>query len=208
MKLRPVYQLGWTLTRVLSWLLFNPRVVGRENIPSSGGFIMASNHISYYDPPLVGSWQKRQMYFFAKRELFRHRLIGAILRACNSISVNRGTIDRQSVRTAVDVVRQGYGLVVFPEGTRSRTKHFLPPKPGLGMLARAAECPIVPAYLYGNNRLRDCLLRRTRMTIAYGEPFSAEWVASFPDDKAGYQALTNAVMDRIGRLRDYVVALK
>jgi 1-acyl-sn-glycerol-3-phosphate acyltransferase len=207
-KLRPVYLAGWALSRVVSWLLFNPRTLGRENIPRTGGFIMASNHISNYDPPIVGSWQPRQMYFFAKHELFRNRLIGMFLRACNALSVKRGTIDRNAMRGAVEVVRKGYGLVVFPEGTRSRTEHFLPPKPGLAMLARAAECPIVPAYLYGNNRLKDCLFRRTRMTIVYGEPFSAAWVASFPDGKEGYLALVEAVMERIGQLREQVKQTK
>ena len=168
---------------------------------------MASNHISYYDPPLIGSWQRREMYFFAKQELFRNRLFGAVIRACNSIPVKRGTIDRQAVREAVDVIQKGFGLVVFPEGTRSKTRHFLPPKPGAGMLAQASRCPIVPAYLHGNNRLKDCFLRRTRMTIVYGEPFSAEWVASFPDEKAGYQAITEAVMERIGQLREQVARL-
>ncbi len=208
MKPRPVYWAGWAFFRVMFWLLFRPRVLGQENIPSTGGFILASNHISYYDPPIVGCWQKRQMYFFAKQELFRNRLFGALIRAANSIPVKRGTIDRLAVRMAVDVVRQGNGLVVFPEGTRSKTPHFLPPKAGVGMLARAAQCPIVPAYLYGNNRLKDCFWRRKRMTIAYGEPLSADLVASFADDKEGYQALADVVMERIGRLRDYVAALK
>jgi len=207
-KPKPVYWAGWTFFRALSWLIFHPRILGQENIPNTGGFILASNHISNYDPPIIGCWQKRQLYFFAKQELFRNRLFGALIRAANSIPVKRGTIDRLAVRTAVEVVSRGNGLVVFPEGTRSRTKDFLPPKPGVGMLAKAAHCPIVPTYLYGNNRLKDCLWRRARMTIFYGEPFSAEFVASFSDDKAGYQALAEAVMERIGRLRDHVAALK
>ena len=91
MRLRPFYYAGWGLIRLTSWLLFNPRVIGREHIPRQGGFIMASNHISYFDPPLLGSWQTRQMYFFAKQELFRNRLFGALNRACNSIPVKRGS---------------------------------------------------------------------------------------------------------------------
>jgi len=97
--------------------------------------------------------------------------------------------------------------VVFPEGTRHALSIFCPLN-RRGMLAREAKCPIVPTYLYGNNRLKDCLLRRTRMTIAYGEPLSADFVASFPDDKVGYQALAEVVMERIASLRDHVAALK
>ena len=205
MKLKPVYFVGYWLTRILSWLLFRPRIIGRENVPREGGFIMASNHISYYDPPLIGGWQPRQMYFFTKQELFRNRLFGAVLRACNSLPVKRGTIDRQAIKLATDTIRQGHGLVFFPEGTRSRTDQFLPAKPGLGVVARTAECLIVPVYLHGSNRLKDCLRRRTRLTIIYGEPFSTDWVRSFPPVKSGYQALAEAVMERIANLRRQIV---
>lgn len=208
MKLRPVYFAGYWLTRILSWVLFRPRIIGRENVPRHGGFIMASNHISYYDPPLVGSWQRRRMYFFTKQELFRNRLFGAILRACNSLPVKRGTIDREAIRLAVETIHQGYGLVLFPEGTRSHSDQFLPAKAGLGVVARTAECPIVPAYLHGSNMLRDCFRRRTRLTIVYGEPFSTDWVRSFPAEKSGYQAIAEAVMERIAQLRRQVTPVK
>ena len=208
MNLRPVYFGGYWLTRILSWLLFRPRIVGRENVPRQGGFIMASNHISYYDPPLIGSWQKRRLYFFAKQELFRNRFFGAVLRACNSLPVRRGTIDRQAIKLAVGIIHQGYGLAFFPEGTRSLTDQFLPAKPGLGVVANAAECPIVPVYLHGSNRLMDCLRRRTRLTIIYGEPFPADWVMSFPQDKSGFQALADAVMERVAALRGQVTSVK
>ena len=208
MNVRPVYFAGYWLTRILSWLLFRPTIIGRENVPSHGGFILASNHISYYDPPLVGSWQKRRLYFFAKQELFRNPLFGAVLRACNSLPVRRGTIDRQAIGLAVETIHRGYGLAFFPEGTRSRTDQFLPAKPGVGMVARAAECPIVPAYLHGSNRLKNCLRRRIRFTIVYGEPISADWVKSFSSDKTGYQAIAEAVMERIAQLREQVMQVK
>jgi 1-acyl-sn-glycerol-3-phosphate acyltransferase len=207
-RLRPVYFVGYWLTRILSWLLFRPRIIGRENVPRDGGFIMASNHISYFDPPLVGSWQGRRMYFFTKQELFQNRLFGAVLRACNSLPVRRGTIDRQAIRLATEIIHQGYGLVFFPEGTRSRTDQFLPAKPGLGVVARTAECPIVPVYLHGSNRLKDCFRRRARMTIVYGEPFPTNWVKSFAPMKSGYQAMAEAVMERITHLRKQVTSVK
>ncbi|MEW5794889.1 MAG: lysophospholipid acyltransferase family protein [Candidatus Zixiibacteriota bacterium] len=208
MNIRPVYFAGYWLTRILSWLLFRPMIIGAENVPRKGGFILASNHISYYDPPVVGSWQPRRLYFFAKKELFKNPLFGAVLRACNALPVKRGTIDRQAMERAVDAVHRGFGLTFFPEGTRSRTNEFLPVKAGLGIVAHAAVCPIVPAYLHGTNRLMDCLRRRTRMAIAYGAPLSAEWVKSFSQDKAGYKALSEAVMQQITILREQVKSLQ
>ncbi len=208
MRIRPLYWAGYSLTRVLSLLLFRPRITGREHIPRDGGFILASNHISYYDPPLVGCWQRRELYFFAKKELFRSPLLGAVIRATNALPVSRGAVDRQALRLAVEVIRRGFGLTLFPEGTRSRTDDFLPPKPGIGMIASQAACPIVPTYVHGSNRLSDCFRRRERMSITYGVPLSADWIRSVPKNRAGYRKVTETVMERIADLRSQVTGVK
>ncbi len=205
MRLRPFYWGGWFLTRVISKLFFRIRTNGQENIPRSGGFILASNHVSYYDPPLVGSWSKRELYFFAKEELFHNRLGGGIITRTNALPVKRGAMDRNAIRMAVDVIRKGFGLTLFPEGTRSRTDNFLSPKAGIGMIATRAKCPIVPAYLHGSNHPGDCFKGRQKLSITYGEPFSAEWVMSFPKGKEGYEQIAAAVMERIGQIKASVV---
>jgi 1-acyl-sn-glycerol-3-phosphate acyltransferase len=197
-----LYFSGWELSRILSRFVFRVRVSGRENIPKSGGFILASNHISYFDPPLVGCWVPRAIYFFAKKELFDHKLFGAILRRVNALPVKRGAIDRKALEMAIETVKRGHGLAVFPEGTRSKTGEFMTPKLGVGMIARQSECPIVPAYLSGADRLNECLRRRRKLCVTYGGPLSVEWVTSFPADKAGYLKIAEAVMASIGQLRD------
>jgi len=207
-RLRPFYWAGWSLTRIISKLIFRIKTSGQENVPPSGGFILASNHISYYDPPLVGSWITREVYFFAKKELFKNRLFGALITATNSLPVNRYGIDRQSIRLAVDAIKRGFGLTVFPEGTRSRTEEFLSPKPGIGMIAARAGCPIAVGYLHGSNKLKDCFWGRDRMTMTYGETFPAEWVKSFPATKEGYQQIAEAVMERIGQIKKQVAAAR
>ncbi len=201
-----LYFAGWELSRVISRAVFRVRVSGRENLPRSGGFILASNHISYFDPPLVGCWVPRDIYFFAKEELLKGRLFGAILRRVNTVPVRRGTIDRGALAKAVQVIKQGYGLAVFPEGTRSKTGDLLPPRPGIGAIARLAECPVVPAYLSGANKLGECLTRRRRLLVVYGEPLSAEWITSFPSTKASYHKIAKAVMARIARLKEQAPA--
>jgi len=199
-----LYFTGWELSRILSKLFFRVRVSGQENLPNSGGFILASNHISYFDPPLVGCWVRRELYFFAKKELFEHKLFGSLLRRVNALPVRRGTIDRKALKAAIDAVRGGHGLTVFPEGTRSRSGILKPPKVGVGMIARQAECPIVPAYLYGTNKLSQCLRGRQRLCVVYGQSLSAKWVKSFPVDKAGYMKIAETVMERIRELRDSI----
>ncbi|MEW6050465.1 MAG: lysophospholipid acyltransferase family protein [Candidatus Zixiibacteriota bacterium] len=203
-----LYYTGWSLTRIISKLVFRIKVTGQEHFPKSGGFILATNHISWYDPPLVGSWAPRQVYFFAKQELFRNKLFGAIIRRTNALPVKRGTVDRAALELSEEVIRSGYGLTIFPEGTRSKRDGFLDPKPGVGLLAMRAKCPIVPGYVYGSNRLKDCLLGRIRLQIVYGEPFAADWAASFSDGKESYQRISEAIMGRIGEIRDRTLDLK
>lgn len=208
MRLKLLYWTGYSLTRLISWPLFRPRISGREHIPTVGGFILASNHISYYDPPLVGSWQRRELYFFAKKELFRNRLFGAAIRAANSLPVSRGAVDRQALKLAIDVVKAGFGLTMFPEGTRSHTDQFLPPRPGIGIIATRAGCPIVPTYIHGSNKLRECFWGRDKMSITYGEPLTAEWVLSLGTGKEAYKQIAAKVMERIAELRYQVTGVK
>lgn len=196
-----LYYCGWLVGRVGSTLGFHIRVSGRQHIPKTGGFILASNHISYYDPLLLGSWSTREMYFFGKAELFRNKLFGAIITRTNAIPVKRGTIDRTAVDRALGAIAEGYGLVMFPEGTRSKTGEFLDPKGGLGMLAIRAQCPVVPAYVHGADKLTDCLLFRDRLSITFGEPFGKIWVRGFPETKEGYENLSREVMGRIAELK-------
>lgn len=200
MRVKLLYYLGWSITRLISRVLFRIRITGQEHIPKTGGFIIASNHVSFYDPPLVGSWSTREMFFFAKAELFRNPLFGALIRRTNALPVKRGTIDRESITTAAGVIDRQFGLVIFPEGTRSLTGQFLEPKPGIGLIARRSPCPIVPAYVHGSNRLADCFLGKTRMSITFGEPISPEWSAAQEDGKAGYLAIAARVMGEIASL--------
>lgn len=196
-----LYYTGWSFIRLISKLIFRIRVNGWENIPQEGGFIVASNHISYYDPPLVGSWNRRQMYFMAKKELFSYPIFGNIIRRTNALPVKRGVIDRNALEEASKVIQSGYGITIFPEGTRSKDGQFLPPKPGIGMIARQTECAILPAYINGSNRLWDCFLGRTRMSITYGEIISSEYIKSIPADKEGYHQIANEVMERIKAIK-------
>ncbi len=200
--MKTLYFAGWELSRILSRLAFRARISGQENLPESGGFILASNHISYFDPPLVGCWVPRAIHFFAKKELFDNKLFGAVLRRVNAIPVRRGTIDRRALQIAIEVVKRGHGLTVFPEGTRSKTGHLMPPKLGVGVIARQAQCPIVPAYLSGADRLKECLTGRQKLSVTYGKPLPADWVSSFPADKAGYLKIAQEVMASIAHLRD------
>jgi len=196
-----VYYFVWVFTRILTKLLFRIKISGMEHIPRQGSFILATNHISYYDPPLIGSWCSRRLHYLAKKELFKPGM-GWILRGVGALPVRRGTVDRRALDTCVAVIKNGRGLLIFPEGTRSKTDEFLAAKAGLGMIAIRAGCPVVPGYVQGSNRLRDCFLGRQRLSINYGPPLALAEVAAFPPHKEGYIALSQAIMDRIRELKE------
>lgn len=206
MKLKILYRAGWLLFRIISKLVFRIKVSGTEHLPKGGGFIVAANHISYYDPPLVGTWSRREVYFMAKQELFKSRLFGQILRRVNAMPVRRGRLDRQAMKLALEKIEQGYGLTIFPEGTRSKAGAMLDPKPGIGMIALRAKRPIVICYLHGSNRLKDCFLGRERLSITYGEPIRADWLASLPPEKESYLLIARRVMEEILNLKKKVLA--
>jgi 1-acyl-sn-glycerol-3-phosphate acyltransferase len=199
-RIKILYYIGWSVGRLVSKLIFRIKVGGWEHFPKSGGCIVATNHTSYYDPLLVGSWCPREMYFFAKKELFENKVFGEIIRRTNALPVKRGAVDRDALKASVEVINQGFGLVFFPEGTRSKTQQFLLPKPGLGLLATMAKCPIVPGYLHGSNRLKECFWGRTRMSMTFGPALSAEWVASFSSERESWEAISREVMGRIAAL--------
>ena len=196
-----LYYTGRGLTRIIFGLFFRIKIRGQENLPPDGGFILASNHLSYFDPPLVGSWVPRQVYFMAKQELFENPLLAGVIRRTNALPLRRGTIDRVALDQCVETLKAGYVLTVFPEGTRAKEGHFLKPKPGIGMVAVRAKCPIVPTLVQGSNRLMACLLGRNRLSITYGKPLEVDWVESFDATKESYAQIAEAVMERIASLK-------
>ncbi len=200
--MKPFYWTGWFLSRMLGIFGFHWKVLGREHVPKEGGCILAPNHRSHFDPPLVGSALSRQVYFLAKKELFGVPVLGWLIRRTNALPIKRGAIDRAAVQSCLEALHNGRLLTVFPEGTRSKSNEFLSPKPGIGVIARKAGVPIVPVYVENSNDLKSCLLFKRRLRITYGEPIMREKVMSYRDEKEGYLALAADVMARIVALRD------
>ena len=196
------YRIGWFLTRVLGTILFRLKSSGQENIPKTGPFIIASNHRSLADPPLVGSFILRQVHFLGKKELFRNPVFGAIIRSTNAHPIRRGAIDKSAIETVEKILHMGQGIVIFPEGTRAREKEFLDPKPGIGMIARKTLVPVVPAYVHGSNKLSKVFFGKEKLGIIYGQPLDKEEISQYDDAKLGYRELAEEIMRRIRELKD------
>ena len=143
------------------------RLNGIENVPTEGPFIIAANHLSWTDIPLIPLNFTRKVIYMAKEEYFSSKLAW-LVRFLGAFPVKRGEADRQALRAAEEQLKKGNILVIFPEGTRSRTRTIAKAHPGMGMIALRSGVPVVPVAISGSERILKSF--RPRVTISYGEP--------------------------------------
>jgi len=196
-----VYRVCWIFIRFYLVVFCKLKIRGIENVPKTGGVIIASNHIGAGDPFFVGTCINRELYFLAKKELFVNPLIRFIIRTLNAIPVDRSILDQKALEASESALRNGYGLIMFPEGTRSRNDELKRGKPGVGLLARRAEVPVVPVYIENTRGFHKLILSSKRMEVTFGEPVAADWIAGLSPDKIGYRAISEEIMRRIAVLK-------
>jgi 1-acyl-sn-glycerol-3-phosphate acyltransferase len=170
----PFYFLAGILTGPPVWLIYRLRATGKEHIPRQGGFVLSANHLSNLDPwPLGLPLFPRQIRFMAKAELYRFPL-GPIVKAGGAFRVRRGQGDAEAIATAVQLVRQGEVVAIFPEGTRRKKglvkKREARPHTGAVRVALEAEAPLIPAAIRGTDRLS----RLGPLRVAYGTPIELD----------------------------------
>lgn len=190
----------------LVWAVSGWKVEGRGHVPRSGGLIVASNHVSFFDPPLIGTACVRELHYLAKEELFRSRVLGPVIRFFNTIPIRRGMADLTGLTRAMDVLKAGHALIVFPEGSRMRDGKLHPARPGVGMMAVNTDARIVPCFISGSDRPNQWLLRRGTLRVSFGpargwREFAGE-VADEPPGRALYQSVADGVMREIARLKE------
>jgi 1-acyl-sn-glycerol-3-phosphate acyltransferase len=164
-------RVAWELLRVifLSLMAIIARVTlrGRYNIPRHGSYIIVANHLSWLDVPLIPSCMPGKVIYMAKEELFYSK-IGWLVRFLGAFPVKRGEGDRQALRAADELLKQGKVLIIFPEGTRSRTRTLAKGHAGIGMIALRAGVPVLPVAIWGSENVLKQF--RAHVTISYGEP--------------------------------------
>ncbi len=198
--MKPFYRLCWLIVRGYLKLFCRLKIRGVDNVPLEGGLIIAPNHVSAGDPPIVGICVNRELHFLAKKELFRNFFLRVLIKNLNSIPVDRSILDQKALLAAEQALRSGYGLIMFPEGTRSRSGELKRGKPGVGLLARKAMVPIVPAYIENSLGFTRLIFTGKSLKVTFGEPISVQAIAGFPDDKEGYRAITVEIMRRLAEL--------
>src|SRR5213080_3774074 len=196
----PIYLFAGLISWPVVVGLYRLRARGVEHLPE-GGFVLAANHTSNFDPwPLgIPLWPRRQLRFMAKAELF-NPMLTPILRAGGAFRVRRGQGDIEAMRTAVELVKEGEIVVMFPEGTRRRKglrkRHVARAHTGAARIALGAGAPLVPAAIAGADRLS----RLGPLRVAYGQPVDLSDLDGLDIKRAAEEA-TDRLMTRIEELR-------
>jgi len=196
-----LYGILWICSRIIGWLFFHYRVVGA--VPQTGGFIVAANHASYLDIPLLGCGMRRRAWFLGRSDLFPVPGLGAICQWLGWIPLRTGRWDRDAVGKAVALIKQGKVVVIFPEGSRSLDGRLQSPKPGIGVIVAQTGCPVVPAYLKGTYDVLPAGTmwpRFSPVTVFYGEALTFSRNGESVESKQFYQEVSRTVMDRIASL--------
>jgi 1-acyl-sn-glycerol-3-phosphate acyltransferase len=189
----------WFMVKVFTRILAAPtwqlRPRDAANVPVSGGVLLAATHQSFLDPLLVACCLDREIHFMARRTLFEIPGFGRLIVATNAFPIDRDTGDVKGVKTAIERLKAGNALLVFPEGTRTRDGTIAPMKAGVRILAERAAVPVVPVLIWGAHEVwpkgRALPGFRGRIDIVFGRPF----------DPAG-------IRDLGGRIRGEVMALR
>ena len=139
-----IYHAGKLLCIMVCKTVFRRKILGRENIPH-GGAIIASNHASYIDPPVVGSAAPEEICFLARESLFQHFFLGWLHRKVNAIPIRTDAVDMKSIKAIFSILKQGRKILLFPEGTRTWDGEFQKARRGIGYILCKAKVPGIPA---------------------------------------------------------------
>ena len=190
----------------LSHAVYRPTIIGKDNVPKTGGVLLASNHLSFIDSFAIPLASPRRVHFLAKSDYFTGTGVGGAFRrelftAMGAIPVDRNSASaaQESLDSALEVLRDGLAFGIYPEGTRSRDGRLYRGKTGVAWLSLTAGVPVVPVGLIGTQDIQPVgasFPRLAKVTVKFGEPIHPESYAGLPAGKARRQ-LTDDVMTAI-----------
>ncbi|MFH1778068.1 MAG: lysophospholipid acyltransferase family protein [Candidatus Omnitrophota bacterium] len=192
--------------RFLLWILFKTLFFYQahhgQKLPE-GGFIIAANHLSFLDPIAVCLGLKRRIGFMAREDLFDAGLFSWLIMGLNSFPIKRDGADIQALKEAVNRLKKGEIILVFPEGTRSRTGTLQPGQAGIGLIAAHAHVPVIPVYIYGTNRAMPrgghAFRLFTKIDVYFGTPITIDKLNVNIRPQRRYQKFADIVMSEIAK---------
>ncbi len=203
------YRLGWIFFRAIHVVCFRRRAFNPERVPQSGGVILAANHASYLDPPLVGACLERPINYLARKSLFRFPGIGALLRSWKAVPVDRDGGGAAGLKAVLDRLLARGGIILFPEGTRTHDGKLQPARSGIGLVVVKSAAPVVPVRIFGSyeawGRNQKIPLPK-RVSVKFGRPMLFEKLRAEAKNcpkerlKQIYQEISDEIMAEIGRL--------
>jgi 1-acyl-sn-glycerol-3-phosphate acyltransferase len=205
-EMQRVYGFCHYVLRVMFDMFFRGEVVGLEHLPASGGFLLAANHASFLDPPMIGCQISRQIAYFARKTLWKRGLASWWLDTVGTIPVDRdGGQDVSAIKRVLKALKEDRGLILFPEGTRTLDGNLQPAKPGVGFIAIKTQVPVVPVRIFGSfeafGKGRGVRLG-TPVTVVFGRPLPPAVYDEPGAGKQRAQIASERIMTQIARLRE------
>ena len=203
------YRIGWSLFRVMYATYFRWQIFNAERVPKNGGVIIASNHASFLDPPLVGSALSRDINYLARESLFRYPGIGALLRSWNAVPVDRDGCGEKGLKIILNRLLDGNGIILFPEGTRTLDGKLQPARSGIGLTVIKSTAPVVPVRVFGTFEAygkNHKFPHPHRVIVKYGQPMNFEKLRAEAQTcdktrlKEIYQQVADEIMAAIAKL--------
>ena len=196
------YRIGWIFFRALFAAYFRWRVFGAENVPLKGGVILAANHGSFLDPPLIGCGVNRTICFLARESLFHFPGMGALLRSWSVVPVDRDGGGARGLKMILNRLLAGGGIVLFPEGTRTKDGNLQPARSGIGLTVIKSTAPVVPVRVFGTFEAygrNHKFPRPHRVLLKYGQPlnFAALRAEAETCDKSRLKEIYQQVADEL-----------
>lgn len=176
--MNPTYRAGWIAFRAVFRFYFGCRFYNAERVPLQGPVILASNHASYLDPPLVGSGLRRGINYLARENLFRFPVVGEILRRWQVVPVDRDGGGAKGLKAILERLLAGGAIILFPEGTRTSDGQLQPARSGIGLTVIKSAAPVIPVRVFGTFAAYNRHMRFPRpchrVSVKYGRPLLFE----------------------------------
>lgn len=195
-----LYRVGQAVCRPIMKVFYRYKFINNNSIPHEGAYIIASNHMSFSDPVLLGLGQRRRLFFMAKQELFKNKFFAGLIRALGAFPVERGAGDGKAIKTGEELIKEGNVMTIFIEGGRTKTGEFMRPRSGCALVAQQMQVPVIPACITitGNPKYRFA-----KRVIHFGDPLTPQQLGLTPDgDRRQLKNATNMIMDEIKKMRE------
>ncbi|WP_440452734.1 lysophospholipid acyltransferase family protein [Ruminococcus intestinalis] len=195
-----LYRVGQAVCRPIMKVFYRYKFINNNSIPHEGAYIIASNHMSFSDPVLLGLGQRRRLFFMAKQELFKNKFFGGLIRALGAFPVERGAGDGKAIKTGEDLIKEGNVMTIFIEGGRTKTGEFMRPRSGCALVAQQMQVPVIPACITITGNPKHRFAKRV---IHFGDPLTPQQLGLTPDgDRRQLKNATNMIMDEIKKMRE------